>query len=376
MLNDAQEMAQVGSWQFDLFTQDLIWSEQLFAIFNVNPNETENLYATYLSKIPPDEAEKLNKLVQHTLETGESYQFQHAVLADADTLKWVWCTGIPVKNGKGEIIALKGVIQDISEKLNLQMELDSFFEMSIDLLCIANEQGYFLKVSPSWSKLLGYTEEELCRVPFVHFVHPEDANKTVEETQRMNNGDMSLRFENRYRKKNGEYVTLSWNAMINMSNGLIYATARDVSHQKEKEVELQLNILEKETLLKEIHHRVKNNLQIISSLLSLQAKMNRKNEKLNRLYEDSMNRINSMAALHELFYQSDNFQRINFAEYLKKLTHDLVQSYRGYSHQIQVDMNVSPTFLNLDTAVPLGLVVNEILTNTFKHAFWNQDNGQ
>jgi two-component sensor histidine kinase len=171
-------------------------------------------------------------------------------------------------------------------------------------------------------------------------------------------------------------VNLGWNAMVNQTNGLIYATTRDITIQKEKEQQLQHSISEKETLLKEIHHRVKNNLQIISSLLSLQSKMNRKNERLNRLYEDSMNRINSMAALHELFYQSDNLQRIDFADYINRLATDLTQTFRGHAHQIEINLKLEPTQLNLDTAVPLGLIVNEILTNAFKHAFWNADNGR
>jgi PAS domain S-box-containing protein len=376
MLKDAQQMAQIGSWQFNFETQELHWSDELYRIFEIDHTYDNQLYATYLSKIPPDDQEKLNELVAKTLETGEPYQFQHTVIANPTTHKWVWCTGIPWRNEQGAIIGLKGVIQDITEKLTLQKELDSFFEMSVDLLCIANEQGYFLKTSPSWTKLLGYTEEELCAVPFVQFVHPDDLKKTIQESQNLNNGELSLRFENRYRKKNGEYVNLGWNAMINQSNGLIYATARDITLQKEKEQQLQHSISEKETLLKEIHHRVKNNLQIISSLLSLQSKMNRKNEKLNRLYEDSMNRINSMAALHELFYQSDNLQRIDFADYIDRLATDLTQTFRGHAHQISITLNLEPTKLNLDTAVPLGLTVNEILTNSFKHAFWNKDKGE
>lgn len=376
LLKDAQEMAHLGSWYFNLETQDLIWTDELYKIFELPNEPNPNLYQDYLNRFTPDELPLLQKCVNDAITLGENYQIRHSIILDNGLLKWLSCSGIPVKNTEGKVYALKGIVQDITEKVEKEIELDSFFEVSIDLMCIANDQGYFVRLSPSWEKLLGYSIEELCSEPFTHFIHKDDLEKTFNEMNRLNDGELTINFENRYRCKNGQYVTLSWNATPNTSTGLIYCTTRDITKQKELEEQLISSINEKETLLKEIHHRVKNNLQVISSLLSLQAKMNSNNENLSRLYEDSMNRIKSMSALHELFYQSLNTKRIDFKDYINKLLVDLLHSFKGENHEIQLRIVINNVFLNLDTAVPLGLIVNEIITNSLKHGIQNGENGE
>ena len=376
LLKDAQEMAQLGSWYFNLETEELIWTDELYNIFDLPNEPNPNLYQDYLNRFTPDELPILNNCVHEAIAFGKNYQMRHSIVMDDGKLKWLSCSGVPVKNHDGKVIALKGIVQDISEKVTKEIELDSFFEVSIDLMCIANDQGYFVKLSPSWSKLLGYSLEELYARPFVDFVHPDDLDSTYQEINNLNDGGVTINFENRYRCKNGEYVTLSWKSTPNNSTGLIYCTTRDITAQKKNEAQLLTSINEKETLLKEIHHRVKNNLQVISSLLSLQAKMNGQNENLSRLYEDSMNRIKSMSALHELFYQSINTEAIDFNEYIQKLVVDLTNSFRGKNHDINLSLDIQDIKLNIDTAVPLGLIVNEIITNSLKHAFHDMKNGE
>lgn len=123
---------------------------------------------------------------------------------------------------------------------------------------------------------------------------------------------------------------------------------------------------EKDLLLKEIHHRVKNNLQVITSLLSLQS-YNIADPKTKELFSQSQHRINSMAMIHEMLYQSDDLSKINYKTYLEQLLQKLIVSFKGHKHQIQVDLNVPELFLNIDTAIPLGLLINEVLTNALKY---------
>ncbi len=376
LLKDAQGMAQLGSWFFNLETHELIWTDELYRIFEFPNEPNPNLYQDYLNRFTPDELPLLQQCVDEAITLGKGYQMRHSIILDNGLLKWLSCSGVPVKNHKGQVYALKGIVQDISEKVAKEIELDSFFEVSIDLMCIANDQGFFIKLSPSWEKLLGHSIDELCAHPFIHFVHPDDIDKTYAEMNRLNDGELTINFENRYRCKNGEYKTLSWNATPNTTTGLIYCTTRDVTKQKQIENQLKSSINEKETLLKEIHHRVKNNLQVISSLLSLQAKMNNKETDLSSLYEDSMNRIKSMSALHELFYQSLNTNQIDFKDYINKLILDLMLSFKGENHGIKVKINVKEVFINLDTAVPLGLLINEIITNSLKHGLQNGEKGE
>jgi len=123
---------------------------------------------------------------------------------------------------------------------------------------------------------------------------------------------------------------------------------------------------EKDLLLKEIHHRVKNNLQVITSLLSLQS-YNITDPVTKELFSQSQHRINSMSMIHEMLYQSNDFSKINYKDYLDQLFNKLVSSFKGAHHQVQIKVDVPDVFLNIDTAIPLGLLITEIITNALKH---------
>lgn len=131
---------------------------------------------------------------------------------------------------------------------------------------------------------------------------------------------------------------------------------------------------EKELLLKEIHHRVKNNLQVITSLLSLQSH-SIDDARIKSLFSQSQHRINSMAMIHQMLYQSNNFSKINGKEYLEQLIDKLVVSFKGPNHHIQIDSNVPTFFINIDTSIPLGLLINEIVVNALKYGLPNDTNG-
>ena len=133
-------------------------------------------------------------------------------------------------------------------------------------------------------------------------------------------------------------------------------------------VELQSSLKEKEVLLKEIHHRVKNNLQIITSLLSLQS-MQINDDRNLAIFKDSQNRIRSMALVHEKLYQSKELSQINFGEYVINLANYIQDSYSNKQSKIKLIFEMEDTFLPIDTIVPLGLILNELISNSFKYAF-------
>lgn len=132
--------------------------------------------------------------------------------------------------------------------------------------------------------------------------------------------------------------------------------------------------IEKELLLKEIHHRVKNNLQVITSLLSLQSH-SIEDDTIKALFSQSQHRINSMAMIHKMLYQSNDFSKINCKDYLEELIDKLIVSFKGVKHNIQLDMDIPELFLNLDTSIPLGLLINEIITNALKYGLPNGQAG-
>lgn len=139
--------------------------------------------------------------------------------------------------------------------------------------------------------------------------------------------------------------------------------------------ELKRSLEEKEILLKEIHHRVKNNLQIVSSLINLQN-LNCDNPKVSPVFEESAGRIRSIALLHEKFYQSKNLKKISFQGYLKELVFELAQTYGFDKNKIAININTNNIALDIDQGIPCGLIVHELVTNSLKYAFLNGKKGQ
>ncbi|MGB8234054.1 MAG: histidine kinase N-terminal 7TM domain-containing protein, partial [Methanobacterium sp.] len=149
----------------------------------------------------------------------------------------------------------------------------------------------------------------------------------------------------------------------------------DITENKKSQDLVKKSLLEKEMLLKEIHHRVKNNLMVISSLLSLQSRYI-KDEVSKSIFKESQNRARSMALIHELLYRSTDLKRINFGDYIKTLTNELFRMYVTDPNRIKLNINVEDVMLDINTAIPLGLIVNELVSNSMKHAFPNDRKGK
>jgi PAS domain S-box-containing protein len=149
----------------------------------------------------------------------------------------------------------------------------------------------------------------------------------------------------------------------------------EIDQRKDVERQLQLSVSEKETLLKEIHHRVKNNLQIIASLLNLQSQYI-KDEQTLSVIKDSQNRIKTMALIHEKIYQSKSLDRIDYGDYLEKITRSLFESYGVSPKKVAMKIHAKNVMLHIDKAIPCSLIINELLANSFKHAFPKDRTGE
>jgi two-component sensor histidine kinase/GAF domain-containing protein len=142
----------------------------------------------------------------------------------------------------------------------------------------------------------------------------------------------------------------------------------EIADRMQAEEELKASLQEKDVLLREIHHRVKNNLQVVSSLLHLQTQKI-EDQQILVMFRESENRVKSMALIHERLYRSGNLVRIHFAEYIRDLAYYLLHLYSAASRSISLKMNIDNVSLDLDTAIPCGLIINELLSNALKHAF-------
>ncbi len=155
----------------------------------------------------------------------------------------------------------------------------------------------------------------------------------------------------------------------------ILLIANDITESKKAEKEIKSSLKEKENLLREIHHRVKNNMQIISSMLNLQTKYVDDVEAIDVLQE-SQNRVKSMAMIHEKIYQSNDLEEINFADYIQSLVLNLLSVYNIDKNLVKSTFKIENITLNMETAVPCGLIISELISNSLKYAFPNKMQGE
>lgn len=207
---------------------------------------------------------------------------------------------------------------------------------------------------------------------FLAIVHPNDRDRVQQNTQStlQKGGDGSLEF--RIIRPDGSIRWIeSKYQVFTDSTGKplrISGIKLDITQRKEAEIKIQTSLREKDILLQEIHHRVKNNLQVISSLLDLQSN-HIQDDGVLELFQESQNRVKSMALVHEKLYQSRDFTSINFAEYIENLTNYLFQVYAVHSHLIAIELDIEKVHLTIDTAIPCGLILSELVSNGIKYAF-------
>jgi PAS domain S-box-containing protein len=179
--------------------------------------------------------------------------------------------------------------------------------------------------------------------------------------------------------KNIRYVNFRWTVVKGHEDTYkkVYLSTTDLTRRiVDENLALQDSNREKAVLLKEIHHRVKNNLQIITSLLNLQSHTI-EDEAMRTTFETSVNRIKSMATIHEMLYRSNDFSEINYREYLQTLVDSLINSLKGMNDQIRFTLDVDTSIkLNINTSIPLGLMINELVTNALKHGFNETHHGE
>ncbi|MGB3514443.1 MAG: PAS domain S-box protein, partial [Microcoleaceae cyanobacterium] len=155
------------------------------------------------------------------------------------TVFWNELTISPIRDEQGKLTNYVGMQKNITEWVEAEIERDRFFSLSVDMLCIANFEGYFVQVNPAWEKTLGYTQEEILSQPFIDFVHPEDRKATETEIEKITKGTDVIHFENRYRCKDGSYRWLMWNATPFTEQRIIYCVARDITKRKQVEQALK-----------------------------------------------------------------------------------------------------------------------------------------
>lgn len=246
------------------------------------------------------------------------------------------------------------------------------------LVVVLDREGRIQGFNQACMAATGYTPAEvLGRVFWDIFISGEEMEGVRQTWEQLRAGDFPNSHENHWIGKDGSRRLISWTNTVIVQDGTMeYAVCSglDITERKQAEEQIRASLAEKEVLLREVHHRVKNNLQIISSLVSLQAD-SLTDERMQAVFSDVRDRVRAMALVHEQLYQTGNLAQLNFAEYAASLLEYLWRSHGALAEKVQLHCLIAPIVLPIETAVPCGLILNELAGNALKHGFPNGRSG-
>ena len=240
------------------------------------------------------------------------------------------------------------------------------------------QNGRFVFFNPKFEELIGYSHEEIAFHPYTVFIHPDDRNMVYERyMKRMQGENIISVYPFRMIKKSGKTLWIELKAVRIEWEGKPASLSfiSDISEQKSAMEKIRSALKEKESMLKEIHHRVKNNMQIISSLLNLQSSR-AENLQMRDSYAEAQSRIQSIAVVHETLYQSKDLAFVEIQKYLEGLTRDISQLFSHSAPQMKISIHAGNIKIGIEKAVPFGIIVNELILNAFKHAFPSSAEGR
>lgn len=313
------------------------------------------------------------------------YSLEYRIKQKNGKYKWLNDYGSIVQ--EKESAALIGSIRDITEQkkaedalIESEEKYRTFFESNPNYTILLGLDGVILDINAAAEDITGLSKDKFVGKHFTELeIFPEDVLSKHEGIYPLLlKGEYVDPYESKIYDKKGKvhWLETIWTVIKkDETPNSILVINNDITKRKKVEYKIKASLKEKETLLKEIHHRVKNNLQIISSLLDLQERYVKNDPTAVNVLKESKNRVMSMAMIHEMIYQSEDLSNINFSEYVKNLISNLFQSY-GANSSITSVKNIEQIYLNIETAVPLGLIISELISNSLKYAFPEDKKGE
>jgi len=412
-----KEIGLFGHWELDIASGKLFWSNQVYSIFKLNPEGFTPTYESFLNVIHPEDRDRVNKAYLDSLKTKQPYIIEHRLLFEDGTIGYVTekCETFYDENSKP--VKSIGTVQDITNWIisdrklrESEAKFKAISNQTTEGITVADMEGNYVFVNPAFCKMSGYSEEELLSLTVFDMKAPDQDHSSFKESKEKTSGD-SIRV-NLKRKDGSEYLTEIIGDVITIEEKqLVLGTIRDITEQdkSEKEIKKLNNNLEslvnnrteelndtvanlnveieqraiaeekifealktKEILLKEITHRVKNSLQIISSLINLQ-KSTVKNPESIEMLSQVAHRIQSMALIHETLYKSNEFEQVIFKDYFDSLIFYITNTFD--TPNISIETDIEDIIFPLDTATNCGMIVMELITNSIKYAFPNENSG-
>ncbi|HAM49312.1 MAG TPA: histidine kinase [Nitrospiraceae bacterium] len=271
---------------------------------------------------------------------------------------------------------LKGFERD-SKSAEEMLQLTRFTVDNVaDAVYWMDSKAQIADVNETACSMLGYTREELLNLTVFNIDPDFTAEKWVEAWDALK-GQGKMTLETKHRTKDGRIIPVEIMANYVSFGGreLDCAFARDITKRKLVEKRLEASLREKETLLRELYHRTKNNMQVISNLIDLQV-VSVVDEQTVKLFRETQNRIKAMALVHEKLYQSKDLSNLNLKDYASDLANALLESYRLSADRISFKLDAENISVSIDTATPCGLIIAELMSNALKHAFPSGQRGE
>jgi len=281
----------------------------------------------------------------------------------------------------GEPVVI-AIARDISERYEQEQEIKHNEELFRQLfqnapigIALLDEHKEVILVNKGFEQIFGFDTNEVRDVSLDKVIVPEEKRN---EASSLSGSTQTFEVNTYRRRKDGKLVdVIIYGVPVTVEGKIIgiYGIYVDITDRKIAEQKIRESLKEKEVLLAEIHHRVKNNLAVITGLLELQAQ-GTDDASAKQVLRDSQLRINSMALIHEKLYQSENFSKIQFGNYISELTDVITRSYVTNEKPVEFNIQSDPAELTITQAIPCGLLLNEVVTNAMKHAFEGRDKGE
>lgn len=351
-------------------------------LLEFNPAEIIGLNFATLSADPLSQ-EEWHHLLILIQDRGDQYRTEKEYLTRSGRHIWTDLTISLIRDQTGNPLYFIGVISDITFRKEVEtalIESEEMFRYPVEHSPVGIflvQDGVFLYVNPRLGEMLGESGDAMKGTPLSRFLHPDDVAVTESLSRpgyQVSPGVQHHEF--RALRSDGTIITLESYSSFLTYHGrpALFGTLIDISERKQMQEQIIRSLREKEVLLREVHHRVKNNMQVVSSLLSMQAKLF-EDPDIRSVFMESQIRIRSIALVHEQLYRSDDLSSIEIGEHIRQIVSQLENAYRTDGRQIQVRIDCREVMLAVDIAVPFSLIIHELISNSYKHAFPGRSSG-